>query len=758
MQDNWIVSDNDDEIINSIANGAGVSSLSAAIAYHRGIADADSARKFFDPERAQEFYDPFLMKGMDKAVERIIKALDNRERIVIYGDYDVDGMTASTVMMKCLQRLGAKVGSYIPSRHTEGYGFNVEALIKLTYDYDLLISVDCGISNNEEIAAVKNSLDVIVTDHHLPGGEVTNAIAVLDPHQSDCNYPDKNLCGAGVAFKLCQALNARLNGIDYKNYTADIELVALGTVADLVPLLGENRKIVRLGLKAMRDTSILGLRELIKVAGLEGKKITAGHCGFNLGPRLNAIGRLERASIGLELLTTNDQGRAQLLAQALDRENTLRKEIEAKMIAEADEEYQRQRQDAGGGFSSIVIAKEGWHKGVIGLAASRLVERYYLPTIIIALDGELAVGSCRSIPALHMKDALDHFGDRFLHYGGHAVAAGLTMKREDVEEFARDFDEYVRSKLNDADFIPKIKLDAEIHPSEITLDIAEELQCLSPFGLGNPHPQFGFRNVKGLNVRTMGGDSQHLSFSIEGVPVAPSDRYQQSSPSDQSQELNPLTIEENDSVEKRFIGVDECDEGIGFFGDHDNQIDFLSDEDDQPEDFDEAEIIPVSAVDAVEMKPMIRAVGWNMGEFAALVKEQPVDITFEPSINEFNDEKTVQCMISTLEPNGDNAKFPDRNALGRIYKYLRSQSKDETLKPFDICKLAAGFRRSTMAFDDPKFNSIYTLESAIKVFAEIGLIRFDADRKNFFMPVPKKTFDLNRSRLFKLNNEGGSDE
>ena len=382
MQDNWIVGDNDDEIINSIAAGAGVSRLSAAIAFHRGIVDVDSARKFFDPEGAQEFYDPYLMKGMASAVERIIRAIDNGERIVIYGDYDVDGMTASTIMIKCLQRFGAKVGSYIPSRHTEGYGFNVEALVGLTYDYDLLISVDCGISNNEEIAAVKNSLDVIVTDHHLPGDEVTNAIAVLDPHQPDCNYPDKNLCGAGVAFKLCQALNARLNGIDYKNYTADIELAALGTVADLVPLLGENRKIVRLGLRRMSDTPIIGLKELIAVSGLGGKKITAGHCGFSLGPRLNAIGRLERASIGLELLTTDDQNRARQLAQALDNENTLRKQIEAQMIAEADEEYQRQRQESGGGFSSIVIAKDGWHKGVIGLAASRLVERYYLPTII----------------------------------------------------------------------------------------------------------------------------------------------------------------------------------------------------------------------------------------------------------------------------------------------------------------------------------------------------------------------------------------
>ena len=745
----WIVCDNDDEIINSIADELNVSRQAAAIAFHRGITTVDSARNFFDPEGAQPFHDPFDMKGMTAAVDRIVRALENNERIVIYGDYDVDGMTASTIMIRCLQRLGATVGSYIPSRQTEGYGFNVEALKSLAGEYDLLISVDCGITNNEEIGAVKDSLDVIVTDHHLPGDEVTNAIAVIDPHQSDCPYPDKNLCGAGVAFKLCQALNHRINGVDYREYVTDIELAALGTVADLVPLMGENRKLVRLGLQRMSDTPIIGLKELIAVSGLEGKKITAGHCGFSLGPRLNAIGRLERASIGLELLTATDSFRARRLASMLDRENTLRKQIEARMIAEADEEFQRRRQESGGGYSSIVIAKDGWHKGVIGLTASRLVERYYLPTIVIALDGDLAVGSCRSISGLHMKDALDHFSDRFLHYGGHEIAAGLSMARENVEDFMRDFDEYVRLKLRDEDFIPQIKLDAEINPAEITLDIAEELRNLAPFGVGNPHPRFGCRNIKGLNARTMSG-GQHLSFDIES-----STAHSSGSPTPFGLNSDVGASPSDDPLNEIFTGIDEVDEGMAMFGDHDNQSDFFEEEDDPSEWLDEGADI---SVENVEPKKTVRAVGWGLGSMVELVTGAPVDITFEPSINEFNGEKTVQCMISTLEPHGDVEQFPDRNALGRIYKFLRSQSKDETLKPFDICKLAAGFRRSSLAFDDPKLNSIYTFMSAVRVFGEVGLIRFDADRHNFLMPIPKKTFDLNRSRLFKLSTGGGANE
>lgn len=774
MLNNWTLYDDDNIIINSIAAELGINRLTAAVLNHRGIKDADSARKFLDPERAQPFYDPFSMKGMSEAVERIARAVENRERIVVYGDYDVDGMTASSIMVRALRRHGAAVNAYIPSRQTEGYGLNVDALRKLTYECELVITVDCGISNDAEIAAVKDSLDVIVTDHHLPSGAVTNAIAVLDPHQPDCAYPEKNLCGAGVAFKLCQALDLRINGSDYRDYVDNIELAALGTVADLVPLTGENRKIVRLGLTRMSKTATVGLKELITVAGLDGKKLNAGHCGFSLGPRLNAVGRLESALIGLELLTTDNPVKARQIALTLDRENNRRKDIETKMLAEADGEFQRRREESGGGLSSIVIAREGWHRGVIGLTASKLLERYYLPTIVIALDDELAVGSCRSIAALHMKEALDQFADRFLHYGGHAAAAGFTLKREDAENFARDFDEYVRRKLRDEDFMPTQKLDALIHPAEMTEELAEEFERLAPFGIGNPHPKFGWRGVRGVEVRLMGSSFQHLSFETFLPPAGPI-----KAPPFKSDGATNIFIPPAHSISAETElsavdvpppsrGIDEIDEDAAAFADFDARPDFV-DEDldarpdfaeedfDAPIDFFDDDDVPLDSPAVMPVKK-IRAVAWNFGALADLVEHEPVDITFEPSINEFNDIRSVQCMISTLEPSGDAEQFPDRPALARIYKFLRAQSREAAFRSFNLCKLAADFRRSNVAFDDQRLNSIYTFAAAVKVFSEIGLIHFDADGKNFFMPVPNKAFDLNRSRLFKLNSEGDAHE
>ena len=752
MNSNWILCDNDETVINSIAEELGINRLTAAIAFHRGITSSDSARNFFEPESAQPFHDPFEMKGMTVAVDRIVQAIDRGERIVVYGDYDVDGMTASAILIKCLRRLGAaEVGAYIPSRQTEGYGFNVEALQSLVGNYELLISVDCGITNDNELETIKGALDVIITDHHLPSGEVKNALAVLDPHQPDCNYPDKNLCGAGVAFKLCQALNCRLDGIDYRTYVEDIELAALGTVADLVPLMGENRKIVRLGLERMSSTANVGLKELIAVARLEGKKLNAGHCGYSLGPRLNAIGRLQVATIGLELLLTNTPLKAQRLATMLDRENTQRKQLEARMIAEADEAFQRRRSEAGGGLSSIVIAREDWHKGVVGLTASRLVERYYLPTIIIALDGDLAVGSCRSIMGLHMKEALDHFSDRFMHYGGHEMAAGLTMAREGVESFARDFDDYVRTKLSDEQFMPTVKLDAEIEPTAFTIELVEELEKLAPFGIGNPHPKFGCRNVQGRNARAIGSDAQHLSFDVETV-IAADEVADDQNPSEPEEHFETEKIAEPDMM---FFDIDGVDEGAAMFGDFDSPIDFYEDDDDRVDWLDEG----VGVSDKpVEIKKTVRAVGWGMGSLASLVNTEPINIIFEPNVNEYNGERSVQCVVSSIEPDGSNDRFPDRAALGRIYKFLRSYARGETFKPFDICRIASAFRNSTAAFDNPALNSIYTMACAVEVFGEIGLIHFDADRKNFRMPVPTKTFDLNRSRLFTLNIGGGANE
>ena len=513
MRKKWIVKTTAD--VKSVAAKLGVSELTAKILLHRGIKDEQAAKNFLNPEDAP-FHDPFLMLGMRATVDRIKQALDAQEKICIYGDYDVDGMSASAILIRTLKRFGAQVESYIPAR-AEGYGMNLPALEKISEDgFTLLISVDCGITNEKEISAVKDSLDVIVTDHHLPALEgIKSAVAVVDPNQKSCPYPEKNLCGAGVAFKLSQALAQELNGVDFQTYTTDIELAALATVADLVPLVGENRKIVRMGLKEMAQTTCVGLKALVAVSGREDKRIAAGHVAFQIAPRLNSVGRLRTAGEGLKLLLTEDEEEARTLARRLNKMNQRRKEIEAQILAEVEEKVRFMRKKRGGDLSTLVIAGEGWQEGVIGLTASKLIERYNLPTIILTTqDGILYRGSCRSIPALHMKNALDSMAEIFEQYGGHSQAAGLSISAKNLPELERRFDEYVRKNLRDEDFQPILNVDALIHPTEITLEVADEFNKFEPYGLGNPHPILAFKNIRGMAARTIGKDKTHLSFLI----------------------------------------------------------------------------------------------------------------------------------------------------------------------------------------------------------------------------------------------------
>ena len=515
MRKKWLLYDEDELTIKSLVDSLNISSVTAKVLCHRGITNIEEAAIFLDPENKQQFHDPFLMKGMSEAVDRIIKAIDGKEKIIIYGDYDVDGISSSSIMVRALRRLGADVRYYIPSRD-EGYGFNVPALQKIADEgANLLISVDCGISNVKEIEEVKDCLDVIVTDHHLPSEPINNAVAVIDPHQEGCNYPDKNLCGAGVVFKICQALNTKINGIDYQSYTDDIDLAALATVADIVPLIGENRKIVYIGLKQMHQTANIGLRALIEVASLSGKNLNTNHLGYKLAPRLNAVGRLTCASKGVELLLSENQEEAKVIAKELNEENDIRKNMETKMVDEANEKYKELRKDRGGDLSSIIVADEEWHPGIIGLAAARLLERHYLPTIVLSIQGEYARASCRSIEALHMKHTLDHFKDYFTQYGGHSMAAGFTMMTKDLEKFRNEFDSYVKQNLKEEDFIPIQKVDTFIHPAELDIKLAQEMEKIEPFGVGNPQPVFAYKNIRGAWPKAMGQDQNHLSFFIK---------------------------------------------------------------------------------------------------------------------------------------------------------------------------------------------------------------------------------------------------
>ncbi len=516
MRKKWIIKEDDNEFVKNFSEELGVTELTAKILVHRGITEVEEAKIFLNPEDAP-FYDPFKMLGMDDAVERIIVAIEGEEKICVYGDYDVDGMSASAILTRALRKLGAEVENYIPAR-SEGYGLNIPALEKISArGSTLLITVDCGISNEKEISAVADKLDIIVTDHHLPAPEkVTSAIAVIDPNQFECDYPEKNLCGAGVAFKLSQALFQEMRGQNFQTYTTDIELAALATVADLVPLTGENRKIVRLGLKEMLRTKNLGLKSLIEVADLADKKISAGHIAFQLAPRLNSIGRLESATEGLKLLLTEDKNQAKVLSAKLNETNQLRKDIEAEMLAEAEEKVSKLREEREGNLFSLVIDGENWNGGVIGLTASKLVERYNLPTIILSIVGEDARGSCRSIPALHMKTALDSMGEIFEQYGGHSQAAGFSIKTKKIPELKKRFDDYIRRHLRDEDFLPLLFVDALIEPSRLTLDDAKEFEKFEPYGLGNPRPVLACKNIRVAQAKKIGRDLNHLKFLIQG--------------------------------------------------------------------------------------------------------------------------------------------------------------------------------------------------------------------------------------------------
>ena len=514
MQKKFLVKSANQSQVDELVNELGISEITAKILVNRDITDVDSARNFLNPE-SQKFFNPFQMKDMEVAVDRIITAFNSREKICVYGDYDVDGMAGTALLTRALTGLGGDVVTYIP-RRVEGYGMNLKALKKI-YDYGvtLLISVDCGISNAKEIAEYSGRLDVIVTDHHLPAQEkITAAVAVVDPHQPDCNYPDKNLCGAGVAFKLCQALAKRTFNVEFDDYFENIELAALATVADLVPLKGENRKIVRHGIPKMSSSKNLGLRALIKVSGFEGKKISADNIAYQIAPRLNSIGRLESATTGLRLLLTTNPDNALKFAEHIDEVNKTRKTLEREIFLKADEKFKNLREKTNGDIWTAIITGAGWNAGVIGLTASRFVEKYHLPSIIITDEGDFSRGSCRSIPALHMKNALDSMSELFENYGGHSQAAGFSIATKLIPEFTKRFDDYVRANLHDEDFIPTINVDELFHPALVDMKIAEEFEQLEPCGIENPAPILAYQNIVCSEVKIIGADKTHLSFEI----------------------------------------------------------------------------------------------------------------------------------------------------------------------------------------------------------------------------------------------------
>ena len=513
----WIVREHDAERAASLARVLGVSPILAALLIARGYDDERVARVFLSPTYDQ-LHEPYAMLGMKEAVARLKKAIDNGERVLIYGDYDVDGTTGTAVLLRALKLLGAKAGFHIPHRFTEGYGIQQAALEKAVADgYTLVVSIDCGIRAHEPLYwARDNRLDVIITDHHLPDEKegAPPAFAVLNPNQAGCNYPDKHLAGVGVAFKLVHAL-FREYGRE-SQVAAFMKVVAIGTVADVAKLVGENRAIVSLGLKDLAQVANPGLRALIDVAGCgDGKGMTAYDLGFRLGPRINAAGRMDAARAVVELFDTRDSDEARRLASHLDARNEERKTVQQQIIDLAVAEVK----DPEESFVAV-IAGEGWHRGVIGIAASKIAERFNRPCVVFSVDGDVAHGSGRSIEAYHLLNGLTACADLFEKFGGHSHAAGITIRPGRIDEFRRRLNEHAASCLTADDLEPSVKIDLELPAENVTFSLARELEALEPFGAGNPRPVFVTRNLRLLSEPVVVKD-RHLKIRLAGPQNRP---------------------------------------------------------------------------------------------------------------------------------------------------------------------------------------------------------------------------------------------
>ena len=510
----WIVRRQDSSQVASLARVLGVSPILAALLTARGYDDEVSARSFITP-RPDQIHDPYLMLGMTDAVARLHRAIDQQEPILIYGDYDVDGTTGTAVLLRALKLLGAKTGFHVPHRFTEGYGIQQAALERAFKDgYRLVVSVDCGIRAHEPLFwARDNGLDVIITDHHLPDENegAPPAFAVLNPNQAGCTYPDKNLAGVGVAFKLIHALfreRGRESQVD-----SFMKVVAIGTVADVAKLVGENRAIVALGLKDLAKASNPGLRALIEVAGCgDGKGMTAYDLGFRLGPRINAAGRMDAAKAVVELFDTRDHAEARRLAVHLDARNEERKTVQQQIIDLAVAELA----DANKPASHVaVIAGQGWHRGVIGIAASKIAERLNRPCVVFSIDGEVAHGSGRSIEAYHLLDGLTSCADLFEKFGGHSHAAGITIKPERIDQFRDRLNAHAASCLSEEDLEHSVTIDMELKSEEISFRLTRELELLEPYGAGNARPVFLTRELRCLTEPLVMKD-RHLKMRLAG--------------------------------------------------------------------------------------------------------------------------------------------------------------------------------------------------------------------------------------------------
>ena len=502
----WIVRSGNKEDATMFAEKLGVSPYAALIASTRGINTIDGAREFFGLNERKSV-DPMDFPDMYAAVKRIQKALDEFERIAVYGDYDADGVTSTALLYSYLEMQGADVVYYVPNRHTEGYGLSYEAIDKLSMmGVKLIITVDNGISAVAEAKYIRElEMELIVTDHHLPSEALPQAVAVVDPHRTDCNLKFKDYAGVGVAYKLICALEGEENGIT----DSFVDLVTVGTVADVMPLIKENRELVRRGVNMLADSDRIGIQALIEAAGLGSRKMTSTSVAFGICPRINAAGRMGSADRAIRLLLSDDYDEAMMLAQEINDENVTRQQTEQDILIQAVEQINKnpewQYQNV------LVVAGEGWHDGVVGIVASRLVEKYCKPTLVITIDGDDAKGSGRSIEGFNLYDAISHCSGCLTHFGGHTLAAGIGLKAADIDTFRTAINDY--SDTIEMPF-PVQNIDFKLNPACVNTEMLETVEQLEPFGAGNPQPIFGLYNMTVTDIQPI-GNGKHLRVVLE---------------------------------------------------------------------------------------------------------------------------------------------------------------------------------------------------------------------------------------------------
>lgn len=507
MNKKWECYNNNIEEVQKIAKNFNVSNLLATILSNKNISSENEIEKFLNPTR-NDFYDPFLMPDMKIAVDRILEAMSKKEKIIIYGDYDVDGITSITVLKQFLEDRGIEVGQYIPNRLNEGYGLNKKAIEEIVKQkYTLMITVDCGISGVEEVEYANSlGIETIITDHHEQGEEIPNALAVVDAKRKDNKYPFNQLAGVGVVFKLIQALGICL-GLEEKEYLKYLDLVCVGTISDIVPLVDENRVIAKLGLKLVQVTKNIGLKTLLDTVGY--KKIDSITISFGVAPRINACGRIGFQNEALDLFLTKSEKEAKEISDRLNEYNRERQDTEKKIFSEALQKIEKSEKDK----PCIILGSENWHHGVIGIVASKVTDMYFKPSILICFEDGIGKGSGRSVPGFDLHEALSKCDKYVEKFGGHSMAIGITVTQDNFNKFKEEFEEYTKNSDIDK-IVPIIYIDQEVTLKDINLKAAKEMQLLEPFGEGNKMPLFLYKNLRIDSIRAL-SEGKHLKLTLK---------------------------------------------------------------------------------------------------------------------------------------------------------------------------------------------------------------------------------------------------